>query len=65
MRHKHLTVYEIRKPHCKLSVVLLLRLIMYSGVWGLGETELRPAQHRIAAVELLIKTKSVNLLAPE
>jgi hypothetical protein len=56
MRHKHLTVYEIRKPPCKLSVVFVLRLIMYSGVWGLGETELWPAQHRIAAVELFIKT---------
>jgi hypothetical protein len=49
-------VFEIRKSSCNLSAAFVLMIIMYSDVWSLVEMERRSEQHRIAAVELLIKT---------
>jgi hypothetical protein len=48
VHQKHLTVFEIRKSACQLSVAFVLTVTMYSDVWSLVEmehqcnTELRP-----------------------
>jgi hypothetical protein len=61
MCHKHLAVFEIRKPASPLSAATVLTVIMYSGdVWGLVEMEGWSVRHRFAAVELFIKTDSVT-----
>jgi len=53
---KHLTVFEIRKAVCQLGAAFVLTIIMHIDVWSLVEMEHWSVQHRIAAVELFIKT---------
>jgi hypothetical protein len=53
---KHVTVFEIGKPACSLSAASILIVIMYSDVWSLVEMECWSMQHRVAAVELFIRT---------
>jgi hypothetical protein len=56
VRQKHLTVFEIRKSACPRRGASILTVTMYSDVWSLVELERWSVQHRIAAVELFIKT---------
>jgi len=55
MRHKELTVFDIRKSAYQLRAVFILAVIMHSNVWNLVETERWSEQHRTAAVECLSK----------
>jgi hypothetical protein len=48
---KHLTFLKSENQHARYVPV-----VMYSDVWSLVEMEHWPLQHRIAAVELYIKT---------
>jgi hypothetical protein len=57
---KHMTVFKMSKPACPLRCASILTVIMYSYVWGLVQVERWAVQHRIAAVELFIKTESVT-----
>ena len=55
MRHKHLTVFDIRKPACQLRAAFILTVIMHNDVWSLVEMERWSVQHRTAAVDCLSK----------
>ena len=60
VRQKHMMVFEIWKPACQLRAAFVLTVITYSAVWNLVEMEHWSVQHRIARVELFIKTRSVT-----
>ena len=62
VHHKHLPVFEIWKLACPLSATSILTVIMYSDVWSLVDMGRRSVLHRIAAVELFIKTEFVTAI---